>query len=605
MKFEDFLKEFEDWRSKNNFPKREECREFFRNYRDSEEERKSCTWCEYILQQEKPASFLDSLFKKDGVVNSSNNNDERIKADILKEAYEYIQANNIIPSLSDLSHADSRKIFKSDEELLSALEEKYQDLQTYIFNENSFDENYYKNIIKTIKNYNRFIITTAVSNKKVNKNFLESIKNYCRKNDALLLILPCADVADRKTKIKWQLDPELRDFPIVYKDTYLNDNLMISDIKMSAKIINPTSGIQSLCREKSVIVASTKQELEPIPNFVGNHPHMLMTTGAITLGDYTSDKFMSQRTSKLAQHDHITGAVVVELEDNKIFHFRQLQADSTGNICDLGTIYTPDGKTLQDKEVCAVLGDLHIGEEDFNVLQQELNVINELDIKTAVLHDIGSMSSISHWDKNKTITQAIKSMKKTLSLEEEANNIATGLKAFQDLDSIYIVRSNHHNFLDRWLETGDYAKDPVNLYYSLDIVKAMLEGKNPFEYMIKQKTSFKDLKGKRSKFHFLKKFEEKKINGAEISLHSDKGVNGSKGNSKIFNKTFDSAVTAHTHSIRIYRGIYTVGTTSRKDLDYVDGLSTWSHSMCLINGNGSKQLINIIKNKNNEWKWRL
>lgn len=507
--------------------------------------------------------FLDGLFKKEvGLTNQDNV--EIDKENILQECYDYIRANNLIPTFADISNPNVRKIFSNEEDLLIALNDKYQDLQTYILNENSFDKNYNSKVIKTIKKYNKYVITTAVSNKKVNMNFLNSIKNYCQYNDALLLVLPCADVANRRTSIKWQLDPVLKDFPIIYNDTFLNDNLMISDIKMSAKIINPISGLQHLCQEKSVIIASTKQELEYIPNFVGASPHACMTTGAITIGDYDTDMFMSKRTSKLAQYDHITGAIVVEMMDNKIFHFRQIQADKDGKIYDLDKIYNPDYTIDIDEDICAVLGDLHIGEEDYGVLQTELAIIDELDVKKVVLHDVGSLSSISHWNKNKTITRAVQQRESKLSLEDEANHIARALSSFDKLDEINIVRSNHHNFLARWIEAGDYAKDPLNLYYALDIVKAFIEKKDPFEYMIKQKTVFKSLKGQRNKYKFLQKNESKKINGAEISLHGDKGVNGSRGNEKVFNKSFDSIVTAHTHSSKIYRGVYTVGTTSKK-----------------------------------------
>lgn len=611
MKREEFLVAFQDWRAKMNYPNRESCREMFRKYRDNSliknEDIKANPVFDYILKQDKPAMFLDGLFKKNGdLAKFDEDNKSKEKENILEECYNFIKTYNLIPTFSDIS-INAKKIFESEDLLLNELKKRYQDLSTYILNENSFDANYTQQIAKKIKNYKRFVITTAVSNKKVNENFLNSLKNYCEHNNALLLILPCADIANRKTSVKWQLDPKLKDYPIIYNDTFLNENIMISDIKMSAKIINPISGLQHLCQEKSVIVASTKQDLEYIPSCIGLQPHAIMTTGAITLGDYTNDAFMSKRTSKLAEYDHVTGAIIVEIEDNKIFHFRQIQSDKYGNIADLGLIYSPEGDIESDNNICAVLGDLHIGEEHVGVLKAEIDIIKDLNIKKTVLHDIGSMSSISHWDKNKATTRAIKSNENRLSLETEANRIAYTLSSIESLtDEIYIVRSNHHNFLNRWIENGDYAKDPINLYYALDLVKAYIEKKDPFEYMLKCKTVLKNLKGKRNKIKFLQKYESKKINGAEISQHGAKSVNGMKGSSKVFNKAFTSIVTAHTHTANIYRGVYTVGTSSRKDLDYIDdGLSTWTHTLCLIHSNGTKQLVNVIITKDNNYKWKL
>ena len=68
MNFRVFIEEFENWRANNGYPKREECREFFRTYRDLKESNKSyepIECFEYILSQQKPAMFLDTLFKRD------------------------------------------------------------------------------------------------------------------------------------------------------------------------------------------------------------------------------------------------------------------------------------------------------------------------------------------------------------------------------------------------------------------------------------------------------------------------------------------------------------------------------------------------------------
>ena len=71
MNFRDFIEEFENWRANNGYPKREECREFFRTYRDLKESNKTyepIECFEYILSQQKPAMFLDTLFKRDGEI---------------------------------------------------------------------------------------------------------------------------------------------------------------------------------------------------------------------------------------------------------------------------------------------------------------------------------------------------------------------------------------------------------------------------------------------------------------------------------------------------------------------------------------------------------
>ena len=70
---EEFLVEFQKWREENNYPKRDEVRELFRAYRDADPHTTVLHEVfDYILNQDKPVTFLDSLFKKDNSVCNSD-----------------------------------------------------------------------------------------------------------------------------------------------------------------------------------------------------------------------------------------------------------------------------------------------------------------------------------------------------------------------------------------------------------------------------------------------------------------------------------------------------------------------------------------------------
>ena len=73
-----------------------------------------------------------------------------------------------------------------------------------------------------IKKYKKFVITTAVIGKAINQEFVNSIRNYAKRNNALLLVLPCEDVVSRGKRAAKTLEisPELNDFKVVFKDTY-------------------------------------------------------------------------------------------------------------------------------------------------------------------------------------------------------------------------------------------------------------------------------------------------------------------------------------------------------------------------------------------------
>ena len=117
-------------------------------------------------------------------------------------------------------------------------------------------------------------------------------------------------------------------------------------------------------RNASIVVASPKVFLRYIPNMHYDVPLAMMTTGAITENNYDNDKYMSKRTSVLAENDHAYGAVIVEVEDEKIFHFRHVQASKYNSITDMGIDYMPDGSQFVVSGSTLVIGDTHTGYHD-------------------------------------------------------------------------------------------------------------------------------------------------------------------------------------------------------------------------------------------------
>lgn len=444
-----------------------------------------------------------------------------------------------------------------------------------------------------IKKYRRFVITTAVMGKSINKPFVEAIRNYARRNDALLLLLPCEDVASRGKKAgSLEISSELSDFKVIFKDTYLSKNLCLSAIKVSAKQINPLTGLDRIAtsRSASIIVASPKVFLRYVANMHYDTPLALMTTGAITENNYDNDLYMSKRTSVLAENDHSYGVVIVELDENEIFHFRHAQASPYGSLTDMGVDYLPDGSTVQLENTVMVVGDSHVGYHDKELYYCTLKAAKELKVNNVVLHDIFNGTSISHHDVGKGITRAIKANKNELGLELECLAVKKYLEFIeeQDLD-INIVESNHDQHLLRYLEEGRFVSDPINYQISLKLALASLDDKNPLRYAIENILNYKS-----DRVHWLKEDESFKIYGVECGVHGSKGSNGSRGSLQIFEKGLGNCVTAHTHSASIIRNAFSVGTTSKMDLKYNKGLSNWTRTCCFIYNNGTKQLINFI-----------
>ena len=472
------------------------------------------------------------------------------------------------------------------------------------FNEDSFTESYRDELEEEIRNHKRFLITTAVVRKEVNSPFVEAIKNYAKRNDALVLILP-SDIANstKEEEKTVELDPKLKDFKIVYKDVYLNKNLCLCTIKTSAKQIQTLTGLARIAtkKEASVIVASTKHFLEYVPNRHDEVPLALMTTGAITVNNYDTDKYMSKRTAYLAENDHIYGAVVVDVEDDSIFHFRHITATPEGSFVDLGIQYNPDGTTEQLEHSVFVMGDSHTESIDKNLHDSVMDFVDEMNVDTVILHDIFNGASITHHDNGKYLTKGIKAIEGKLSLEKECIGVKRYLEVvLSHVRKVIVVSSNHDRHLDRYLDEGRFLQDPINLQLALELASAFMKKLNPLQYMIEEKLNLKT-----PNIKWLKEDESFKKYSIEFGVHGDSGANGARGSLTTFEKGLCNCVTAHTHTAKIIRNSCSVGTVSKTDMGYNHGLSNWTHTCALCYNNGTKQLINFIMNKKGEYSCRV
>ena len=497
----------------------------------------------------------------------------------------------------------SKELFRSPKYLLNV--EKAEELLKELEEEQTIYTQEYRDALEEeIKHYKTFVVTTAVMGKEVNKPFVNALRNFAERHNALMLVLPCEDAVSRGKKAKpIDLDSELNDFRVIFKDTYINKNLCLSAIKVSAKMVNPLTGLDRMVtqRQASIILASPKVFLKYVPNMHYDIPPALMTTGAVTVNNYDTDKYMSKRTSVLAENDHTYGAVIIEVEDDDIFHFRHVQASPYNSITDMGVDYLPNGKIERLEGAVMVMGDSHTGYHDKELHFATMNMARQTGVSTVVLHDVFNGTSISHHDNNKDITKARKAQEGMLGLEMECTAVKNYIKNIEAYGvDVVIPEANHNSHLKRFLEEGRYVNDPMNYKFSLKLALAACDGKNPLQYAIESLLGYMS-----NSVRWLKMDERYNVYGVECSLHGDKGANGSRGSLAIFEKGLGNSVTAHTHTAAIQRNVCSVGTMSLMDMGYNEGLSNWTRTCCLIYKNGTKQLINFIPNNRNEYKCTL
>lgn len=464
--------------------------------------------------------------------------------------------------------------------------------------ESVYSQNSLSNLRTDVAKYKKFIITTAVTGCKVHDGFYNSIKNFCKKNNACLLILTSADPASSvATTSLGMIDAKLQKENIVFEDTKLNSNVFLSTIKISAKHIDPITGLSRIGQRNGTFVyASPKQRLHAVA--VGNNklPHFLMTTGSITEPNYKTQHYMSDRTAYIAQNDHVMGAIIIEIQDDDIFFFRQIQADDKGNFADLGILYTPSS-TKQYQPAAFVLGDWHSGSTDPDARECWEEVMRTIKPKKVVLHDLFDGRSINHHEEKDIILRSQRSNREELCLDLELQSVAKDLEDLSKLtEELVVVKSNHDLFLERYLREAKYAKDLVNHRTGLVLALHLIDGEDPLRVGVEQCMDKKAA----SKVRWLSMDEDFKIAGVQLGAHGHAGSNGAKGSLMAMENAYGNSITGHTHTPSILRGAWQVGTSSYLKLGYNKGSSSWLHSSCLLYPNGSRQLINCI-----DGKWRL
>jgi hypothetical protein len=308
-------------------------------------------------------------------------------------------------------------------------------------------------------------------------------------------------------------------------------------------------------------------------------PRALMTTGAITKSQYDTRYYMSERTGYIANHDHVLGAIVVEIKDKKKFFFRQIQIEEkTGAFIDLDKKYFADGRIQKSQADLVQLGDYHVGDTDPKAKKVAKDLCKQVKPKYLTLEDCFNGHSVSHHDEGKCITQSKKAKRGLLSLDKELQENAKELQELLDwgtFDQLVVKYGNHEDFLYRWLNRGGYIEQPQNHALGVKLANAILNEDyvNPYEY------AMLELYGVEGDIRFLELNDSFRISGIENGAHGHLGANGTRNPPlAAVEKCYGAANVGHSHTAGIVRNVFRVGTSSYLKVDYNDGPSSWTQT---------------------------
>lgn len=461
------------------------------------------------------------------------------------------------------------------------------------------------------KKSKRYIITWAQNNTPVHEVFLRNLEEYAKEIGAKILVIAGryknpTSVFEDEVHESWHSRVE----PYLYANRHnLHKHLvLVGDVKISPTADTPMTGMRGFSGSESCIFGHPKVQMETVPVLEGRPAKMMLTTGACTVANYTDSK-----AGKKGEFHHILGFVVVEIKDNHKFFTRQVTATDDGNFYDLyyrvefeggakkvdlvpGLIFNSrevEGKpkVKRIKEIdAAILGDIHFGEHDQAVIDSTLNVLfKQLKPKEVVLHDIFNGHSISHHDRKDAFAQYRKEIEGKNDVDKEIREMIDGLKPFTKYKTV-IARSNHDDFIDRWLKDADWKRDgsiknaPAYMRFSA----MLLENKAPkgiIPTIVEKEYPEMITLGRSDSY---------RIHDWEVGQHGDIGASGSRGSINQFRGLNTKMIIGHSHSPSRKDGVIQVGTSTLLRVGYNIGPSGWLQTHAIVHADGKAQHINFI-----------
>ncbi len=445
-----------------------------------------------------------------------------------------------------------------------------------------------------------YIITWAQNGTAVDKGFWSCLQTFRTTRKATLVVIPgryknptSRWEAARLGEERWSAEVA----PYLKHDRgVLCPNLRCyADIKVQPTASTPLSGFEVFLGKSSGIFGHPKRQLAVVPTST-RHPRIMVTTGACTVKNYSDSK-----AGKKGSAHHVIGAVVVEVEDDGTYFIRHVtKGRGDGSFIDLDTRYTPTGAEQAPPAESLTLGDWHSGRVRGPALAATRGLFECLRPKHLVLHDFLDFRSRNHHERS--MRAAYENRDKQVATEvAHACTELEGLTRWgRGEHRVHVVRSNHDEAFERWLEEAQPRVDPVNApYYHAVWARVYAEYNRTGSYPDVFELEYRGRGGvvkRGGDVHFLKRNESLKIAGVEHGFHSDKGPNGARGSLRAFSKLGCKVNIGHGHTPGWLDGAVMAGVM---DVDHgYNGLpSSWLVAHIATHADGKRQVVICIRDR--------
>jgi hypothetical protein len=315
-------------------------------------------------------------------------------------------------------------------------------------------------------------------------------------------------------------------------------------------------------------------------------PRAIWCSGTIS----EPDTYKNNKSGQRMKDFHIKGALFIQVEDDKIFHIRQITFDGKG-FYDLNTYYEGNKFIEKIRPEAISMGDDHLLYLHPYAMKKTMELISQIKPKKIFRHDTLDFGSAgSHHLIGKHLTKA----QLTVTMEQEFKLTSDSIKSFENkfpFAKQYMVASNHTEHVDRYVDEARYHDDYPNHIVGLELALAKARGSNVYEYAMNKYNTLNNT-------IFLTRKESFKLAGVEMADHGDFGANGSKGTPREKGIVYSGkCITGHTHSPEIgVFGNYVNGTLTHLSLPYTkdSGSSSWLWTNTILYSNGTMSHFHII-----------
>lgn len=445
--------------------------------------------------------------------------------------------------------------------------------------------------LKVLSNKKYYLVTWGQCSTPVHERFFSNMEAYAAHLDAEISVIagryrnPTSIFPDKDKEI-WV--PRIKPYLDASRHDVHHHMQILSDIKISPTAKMPLTSLEGMSSQKSCVVGHPRVQLKVIPALNGYIPKMMLTTGACTVPNYTDSK-----AGKIGEFHHTLGFVIIEVDGDE-FHTRQVTADDNGDFTDLMMRVKKGKIQLAEQPLAFIFGDIHVGDHDPILIGETLNLCSILKPKNVILHDIFNGHSVNHHEMKNPFKRYENLQENRSSLKVEIDEMIDFLGDMtQDIPSakIHVVRSNHDDFIDRYLINSDWKKDVANGLEYMEYGILLLKGEAPkgiIPYLINKRFP---------KINTLDIDESLRIDDWEFGVHGHEGANGSRGNPNQYKRLSTKMVTAHTHTPSRIDGVVTVGTSTKLRVGYNTGASSWMQSHGILHADGKVQQIHAINHK--------